>query len=161
GKLVVLYDDNEVTIDGYTELAFSEDVGQRYEALGWHVLGPIDGHDRDAIEEALRAARDETERPSLIACRTKIGFGSPKHEGTPGIPSDPIGDDEIAATKQNLGLPMDRTFYVPDAAATLLRERAFRGMEAHCEWQGRFNDFKEANAEQAADFERRFACRLP
>ncbi len=161
GKLVVLYDDNHVTIDGDTNLTFSEDVGKRYEALGWHVIGPIDGHDRNAVEEALHVARAAADRPSLIVCKTTIGFGSPNLAGKSDIHSDPLGAEEVAATKRNLGIPLAPTFYVPDGADTLLREQAFRGREAHCDWQGRFHAYREANPEQAADFERRFACALP
>ena len=161
GKLVVLYDDNHVTIDGDTSLAFSEDVGKRYEALGWHVIGPLDGHDRAAVEAAVRTARATTDRPSLIVCKTTIGFGSPNHAGTSAIHSDPLGEAEIEATKNNLGIPTEPLFLVPDGADALLREQAARGSEARRAWQDRFDDYQAASPDLAAEFERRFAAELP
>ncbi|NNF58295.1 MAG: transketolase [Rhodothermaceae bacterium] len=161
GKLVVLYDDNHVTIDGDTSLAFSEDVGKRYEALGWHVQGPLDGHDRGAVADAIRTARATVDRPSLIVCKTTIGYGSPNHAGTSAIHSDALGEEEVEATKKNLGIPTEPLFLVPAEATALLKEQAFRGMEAQCEWQGAFNAYQEDEPEQAADFERRFSGELP
>ena len=161
GKLVVLYDDNHVTIDGDTSLAFTEDPVARYKALGWHVQGPIDGHDNDAVEEAIRTAKAVADRPSLIAVRTTIGYGSPNLAGQHVIHSDALGQEELEATKRNLGIPLEPKFYVPDDATTLFREQARWGMEEHCDWQGRFNDYKEDNAALAADFERRLANELP
>lgn len=159
-KLIVLYDDNEVTIDGGTSLAFTEDVGGRYEALGWQVVGPVDGHDPEAVAGALQEARHETERPSLIMTKTIIGKGAPA-EGTSSIHSDALGAEDLAAAKETLGIPEDPTFFVPEEASTLLREQAFRGMQAHCEWEGTMSAYREAYPEKAAEFERRIAGRLP
>lgn len=113
GKLIVLYDDNHITIDGSTELSFTEDTLARYEAYGWHVQ-QADGHEPLRIIEAIEAAQAETKRPSLIACRTIIGYGSPNKEGTSGVHGSPLGEAEVDLTKENLGIPLTPKFYVPD-----------------------------------------------
>ncbi len=161
GKLVVLYDDNDVTIDGDTGLSWNESRAGRYEALGWHVVARVDGHDREAVDAAIEAARAETERPSLLCVQTIIGKGSPTLAGKHDIHSDALGPDELKLTKQNLGIPLEPIFYVPDGGETALRQQAFRGKEAHCDWQGRFDAFAEAHPERAADFRRRLARTLP
>ena len=161
GKLVVLYDDNEVTIDGRTPLAFTEDRALRYKALGWHVIERVDGHDREAVAAALETARGTLDRPSLLCVQTTIGFGSPNFAGQSSIHSDALGDDEVRATKEHLGIPQEPTFFVPDEADAVLRAGAFRGMEAHCEWQGRMNALAEADADRAAELTRRIDGRLP
>jgi transketolase len=143
GKLIVLYDDNEISIDGSTDLAFTEDVIGRYASLGWHVTGPIDGHDMDAVEQALRLARSVMDRPTLIACRTTIGFGSPNKAGTAAAHGEPLGAEEVTLSKERLGIPLEPAFLVPEGATTVLREAAFRGMEAHCAWMGALNTARE------------------
>ena len=160
GKLVVLYDDNYIQIDGSTDLAFTEDRAGRYEALGWHVIREVDGHDNEAVAEAIATARDVLDRPSLIVCRTTIGFGSPHHAGTHGIHSDALGADEVEATKTNLGLPLE-PFAIPEGAETLFREQAFHGSEVHCEWEGAMTAYAEAHPEKAAELTRRLAGDLP
>ena len=160
GKLVVLYDDNYIQIDGSTDLAFTEDRAGRYEALGWHVIRDVDGHDRAALDEAIRTARNTLDRPSLIVCRTTIGYGSPNMAGTHNIHSDALGADEIEATKKNLGLPQE-DFYVPDEARALFQEQAFRGAQEHCEWEGKMTAFAEADADMAEALTRRIEGRLP
>jgi len=124
GKIVFLYDDNSITIDGPTDLSFSEDVPRRFEAYGWHVIS-VDGHDRAAVARALTAARAETARPSLIACRTHIGHGSPNKQGSEKSHGSPLGAAEIRLTKRNIGWPEDATFLVPDEAIA-----AFDGLRA-------------------------------
>jgi transketolase len=161
GKLICLYDDNHVSIDGHTELSFTEDRAGRYEALGWHVVREIDGHDNDAVAEALEAARRETDRPSFLEVRTVIGYGSPTLAGQHDIHSDPLGEDEVRATKENLGIPLEPEFHVPDEAPTLFREQAFRGAQEHCEWEGRLAAYAEAAPEKADELTRRIAGRLP
>ncbi len=161
GKLIVFWDDNSISIDGSTELAFTEDVPARYRALGWHVIGPIDGHDRAAVEDAIREAQAETDRPTLIDCKTTIGFGSPNRAGTAKAHGEPLGEEEVALTKENLGIPLEPKFFVPDGGDRLLKEQAFSGMEAHCKWSGVFNDYKESHPDKAAEFERRFSGELP
>ena len=155
GTLVVLYDDNEVSIDGKTELAFRESVPGRYEALGWHVVRDVDGHDNEAVAAAIQTSRNTLDRPSLICCRTTIGFGSPNLAGLSKIHSDALGADEIAATKDNLGIPHEPTFYVSDEATVLFHEAADRGRAAHAEWTERVSRYDAAEADKAAEFHRR------
>ena len=161
GKLVVLYDDNHVSIDGDTELSFTEDRAGRYQALGWHVVREVDGHDREAIDAAIREAQTETERPSFIEVRTVIGYGSPTLAGQHDIHSDPLGQEEVEATKENLGIPLEPLFYIPDEAPALFREQAFRGAQEHCEWEGRMSAYAEAAPDQAEELARRIEGRLP
>jgi transketolase len=149
GKLVVLYDDNEITIDGPTSLAFSEDVVGRYEALGWHTVGPIDGHDRAAVRDALHTAKGVLDRPTLIACRTTIGFGSPNKAGTSDIHSDALGEEEVRATKDNLGLPTDKSFYVPDEVKAFMGKATCERAAAHSDWKTRWDAWRDANADLA------------
>jgi transketolase len=122
GRLIFLYDDNNITIDGSTDITFTEDVSARFVAYGWHVLS-VDGHDRDAVAAAIAAARDVTDRPSLIRCRTKIGFGSPNKEGKSSSHGAPLGVDEVKATKLRLGLDPEAFFAVPDVAVAHFRAR--------------------------------------
>ena len=135
GKLVALYDDNHITIDGKTDLAFSEDVLKRFEAYGWHTLR-AEGQNPVSVNEALAAAVAETERPSIIACRTTIGFGSPNRAGTSKAHGEPLGQDEVRLTKERLGLPVDVDFYVPDAAREFLGAAAAAGATRMAEWEG-------------------------
>ncbi|HEX9951623.1 MAG TPA: transketolase [Rubricoccaceae bacterium] len=163
GTLVVLYDDNEVSIDGRTSLSFTENVPARYEALGWHVIRDVDGHDNEAVARAIEIARNTLDRPSLIACRTTIGYGSPNKAGKSSIHSDALGVDEINATKDNLGIPRDPLFLVPDEATTLFHEGAARGQAAHAEWTERLARYAADAPDKAAEFHRRLdgAGRLP
>ena len=160
GKLVVLYDDNYVQIDGSTDLAFTEDRAGRYEALGWHVIRDVDAHDNEAVADAIATARNTLDRPSLLVCRSTIGYGSPNMAGTHVIHSDAIGEAEIEATKKNLGLPQE-DFYAPDEAKALFEEQAFRGSQEHCEWEGQMTAYDEAEPEKAAELRRRIDGRLP
>ena len=161
GKLICLYDDNHVSIDGDTELSFTEDRSGRYEALGWHVIREIDGHDNDAVADAIEQARGVTDRPSFLEVRTVIGKGAPNLEGQHTVHSDAIGADEIKATKENLGIPLEPDFYVPDEATTLFHEQAFRGSEAQCEWEGAMTAYADAHSDQADELKRRIEGRLP
>jgi len=145
GKLIYLYDDNEISIDGSTDLAFTEDVDARFEAYDWHVQRIDDGNDLDAIDAAIQAARAETERPSLISVRTHIGYGSPNQQDTAAAHGSPLGEDEVVLTKRNLGWPEDETFYVPDAVRDHLREAISRGADAQAAWNERFARYKESN----------------
>ena len=133
GKLIALYDDNHITIDGKTDLAFSEDVLKRFEAYGWHTQR-VDGHDPLAVRKALAAARAQTERPSIIACRTTIGYGSPNKAGTAKAHGEPLGAEEVVLTKQRLGLPVDQTFYVAAEAQAYLGAAAAAGARLNAEW---------------------------
>jgi transketolase len=159
GKLVVLYDDNAITIDGATSLSFSEDVPRRFEAYGWHVQS-VDGHDVEAVVAAIAAARAEGERPSLVACRTTIARGAPKKAGTSASHGAPLGADEVAATKQALGWPAD-PFHVPAEvrAAMLEHQRELRSQ--HEAWTQRFAAYAKAHSELAAELQGLWAGELP
>ncbi|MEZ4519698.1 MAG: hypothetical protein R3C44_23690 [Chloroflexota bacterium] len=113
GRLIVLYDDNHISIDGSTELSFSENVALRFAAYGWHTL-QVDGNDPLAVLEGLDVARAETGRPSLLLCRTTIGYGGPNKANTAGSHGSPLGEEEVRLSKEQLGLPPDEFFYVPE-----------------------------------------------
>lgn len=152
GKLIVLYDDNKISIDGSTEKAFTEDVLKRYEAYGWHVQR-VDGHDPVQIIAAIEAAQAEGKRPSLIACRTHIGYGSPNKQDTAKAHGEPLGEEEIRLTKERLGLPVDQTFYVADGVYDFMRGSD----EAQKAWEAIWQKYEAAYPELAAQFQA-FLC---
>jgi transketolase len=159
GKLVVLYDDNQITIDGGTSLSFSENVPHRFEAYGWHVQS-VDGHDVDAVVKAIAAARACGDRPSLVACRTTIARGAPKKAGTSASHGAPLGADEVAATKRALGWPAE-PFHVPAEVRTAMAEHA-AGLRAQREdWAARFSAYGKAHPDLAAELEGLLAGELP
>ena len=127
GKLIVLYDDNRVSLAGGTPLSFTEDVGNRFEAYGWHVQRVENGNDLNAIEAALRAAQADTSRPSLIAVRTVLGYGAPNKQGTFTAHGSPLGPDEVLSAKANLGWPAEPDFFIPDDALEHFRQAVARG----------------------------------
>jgi len=133
GKLIVLYDDNKITIDGTTEIAFTEDVAARFNAFGWHTA-KVDGHSHDEVEAAISAAQSEQGRPSIICCRTHIGHGSPNKQDTSGAHGAPLGADEIRLTKEGMNWPHEPTFRVPDSVRSFFGEAAQRGRQKHAEW---------------------------
>jgi len=153
GKLIAFYDDNHITIEGGTELAFSEDVGRRFEAYGWHVQAVPDGNDVEAIAAAIEAAMAETERPSLIRVRTHIAYGSPNKQDTSDAHGAPLGPDEVRLTKQRLGWPEEPEFYVPDEALAHWRLALDRGRSMEAEWQVRWDAYRDAYPDLAADLE--------
>jgi transketolase len=161
GKLVVLYDDNNITIDGHTELAFTEDVLGRYKALGWHVVGPVDGHDMEAVEEAIRHARAAADRPSIISCRTTIGYGSPNKAGTAAAHGEPLGEEEVRRTKENLGIPQEPTFLVPDEVKQFMGEAACARASHHAVWQDLWARYRDEHAELAEKWDRMHGNELP
>ena len=161
GKLVVLWDDNHISIDGPTELAFTEDVLGRYAALGWHTQGPLDGHDLDAVAAAVETARAVADRPSIIACRTTIGYGAPNKAGTAAAHGEPLGEDELAKTKEALGIPLDPRFFVPDETRRFMGQAACDRASAHAEWLETFDAWREANPEKAALWDRMHSRDLP
>jgi transketolase len=160
-KLTVLYDDNRITIDGATALTFSEDVDKRYAAYGWQTLHVDDGNDLDAIGDALAAAGAETERPTLIRIRTHIGYGSPNRQDSEKAHGEPLGEEEVKLTKQNLGWPADASFAVPDEVAAHLGEAVARGERLEADWQGRLAAYEDAHPRLAAELRRRLAGELP
>jgi transketolase len=150
GKLIYLYDYNDVTLDGPASLTFSEDVCKRYEAYGWHVQRVEQGNtDLAAIDAALHAARSETARPSLILVHTTIGYGSPKKAGTAAAHGSPLGADEVAATKRALAWDTDARFHVPDDVRTYMGQAVERGARAQSAWETRFRAYAEAHPELA------------
>ena len=138
GRLVYLYDDNHISIDGPTELTFTEDRCARFAAYGWHVQ-QIDGHDRAAIANAIRAAQAETERPSFIACRTHIGYGSPNRQDTAKAHGEPLGEEEVRLTKEKLGWSPDAQFYIPGEVLAHFRTAVPRGQTFEAEWRSLFD----------------------
>jgi transketolase len=161
GRLVVFYDANRVTLSGTTSLTFTEDVGARYRAYGWHVQVVEDGNDLPAIERAIREAQAEGERPSLIIVHTIIGYGAPDKQGTFHAHGSPLGPEETKKAKQNLGYPADAPFFVPEEALAHFREVATRGEAVEQEWQARFEAYARAFPDLASELERRFEGRLP
>ena len=153
GRVTYLYDDNAITIDGSTDIAFSEDVLARFDAYGWHTQRVTDGNDLPAIRAAIEAA-DADPRPSLIAVRTVIGYGAPNKAGTSAAHGAPLGHDEIAATKAALGWPHDEPFVVPDDVRDHLDVRD-RGADQRADWDARFAAYRAAHPDLAAEFERR------
>jgi transketolase len=159
GKLILLYDDNQISLDGPTSLSYTEDALERFEAYHWHVERVADGNDLGAIEAAIDRARAETGRPSLIAVRTVIGYGSPR-AGSNKAHGEPLGAEGVAATKKFFGFPEDRSFVVPEAALANWRQAQERGAAAEAEWKRLFAGYRAAHAELAAEFERTQAGRL-
>lgn len=160
GKLIVLYDDNLISLDGPTDLSFTEDVKKRFEAYHWHVTHVDDGNDLAAIEKAIAESKAVTDKPSLIAVRTVIGYGSPK-AGTSKVHGEPMGAEAVKATKENLGWPADKTFYVPEEAQKNWNTIAERGKKAYDEWTAQFAKYKAQYPELAAEFEAAFEGKLP
>ena len=153
GKLIVLWDDNRISIDGSTDLAVNDDQAARFKASGWDVQA-VDGHDPEAVAAAIETAR-ETDTPSMIACRTIIGFGAPNKQGTHGIHGAPLGDDEIAAAREKMGWPY-APFTVPDDVAAAWRAVGSRGADVRAAWEGRLN-----GSADKAKFEREVSGGLP
>ena len=161
GKLIYLYDDNEISIDGSTDLTFTEDVGGRFEAYNWHVVRVEDGNDLGALREAISASQKVTDKPSLIIVSTKIGFGSPNKEDTASAHGEPLGADEAVLTKKNLGWPSDKTFYVPEDVSEHFRTALQKGEQWEREWDELFDSYKAQYPEAAAEYEQWQAGDLP
>ena len=161
GKLIVLYDDNHISIDGSTELAFTEDRMARFASYGWHTLEVADGNDVQAIDEAVQKAREETDRPSIIAVRTWIGYGSPNKQDTSDVHGSPLGEDELRLTKQNLGWPVEPAFYIPDEVRTHFAEVQENGGVTEKAWKGIFTDYERKHPEMAAQWRQMWSKDLP
>ncbi|WP_369174965.1 transketolase [Streptomyces sp. R28] len=161
GNLVVLYDDNRISMEGDTGIAFSEDVLARYAAYGWHTQRVTDINDVQTLNAALIAAREEIGRPSIIAVESIIGWPAPSLQGTARAHGSPLGADEVAGTKRLLGLPEDQSLYVPDEVLAHARQVAERGRELRAEWDVRFEKWSSRNPEGAALLDRLLARRLP
>lgn len=160
GKLIFLYDDNLISIDGSTDLAFTEDRAARFRAYGWQVLRVEDGNDVEAIDKAMQEAKSDL-RPSLIICRTTIGFGSPNRQGTSKAHGEPLGDEELIAAKENLGWPKEPHFFIPDDVLAFYRKAVDRGRELEHDWKMKFDAYSRLHPVQGAELQRRLNGELP
>src|SRR5256714_12893729 len=160
GKLIYLYDDNHVTIEGFTSLAFSEDVPKRFEAYGWHTSTVEDGNDVAAIEAAIRDAQAVADRPSLISVKTTIGYGMPT-AGTRKAHSDPPGEDAVRETKRHLRWPQDQLFYVPDAALAHFRRSVDRGAKYENEWNELVAEYSKKHDGLGKSWQQTMSGKLP
>jgi transketolase len=160
GRLIYLYDDNRISIDGSTDLAFTEDRGRRFEAYGWQVLYVADGNNIDEIDQAIQAAKNDP-RPSLIICRTHIGFGLPTRQDTEKAHGEPPGEAELEGAKVNLNWPVEPRFLVPEDVLSHFRQAVKKGEHLEAEWRQLIEQYRGAHADLAADFERRLGGNLP
>ncbi|MBW1704781.1 MAG: transketolase [Deltaproteobacteria bacterium] len=153
GRLIYLYDDNHISIEGNTDITFTENRTARFEAYGWQVQEIADGNDLNAIEKAIIAAQNETTRPSLISVRTHIGYGSPNKQDAASAHGEPLGPEEIALTKENLGWPQDPLFFVPDEVLDHFRKAVKKGNEIEEQWQAKLGSYEEAHPELARELQ--------
>jgi transketolase len=153
GKLICIYDDNKISIEGGTDLAFTENVAARFNAYRWHVLRVTDGNDLPAIQKALKEAKAETGKPSLIVMRTHIAYGSPNKQDTAAAHGAPLGEDEIRLTKENLGWPAEEKFQVPDKALKAFRKSVAKGKKAETAWQKKYITYAKKQPELAKEWE--------
>ena len=160
GRIIYLYDDNHISIDGSTDLAFTEDRCARFEAYHWHVQQVEDGNDVEAIDAAIRAAKADP-RPSLIAVRTTIGFGSPKRQGTAKAHGEPLGEEELKAAKENLGWPVKPRYLIPGDVMEFYREAVEHGREREADWRMRLEAYTRMHPALGAELERRLSGQLP
>src|SRR5881628_1961193 len=161
GKLIGMYDDNRITIDGKTDLTFSDDTARRFESYGWHVERVGDGNDLGALDAALAAARRITDRPSLVIVRTHIAYGSPHKQDTPEAHGAPLGVEEVKLTKQRLGWPSLEPFHVPAESLAHWRLARERGARLEADWRKQYDAYRQAHPQLAAELERRLTGRLP
>jgi transketolase len=151
GKLIYLYDSNNISIEGSTDLAFTEDAAKRFEAYNWHVV-EIDGHDHSQITEAIQQAQAVTDKPSLIVCKTHIGFGSPNKQDSETSHGSPLGDEEVKLTKEAYGWDPEKKFFIPEEALSKFREAVEKGAAAEQQWENAFSDYAKHHAKEAASF---------
>jgi transketolase len=161
GKLIYLYDQNDITLAGAANLSFSEEVQARFQAVGWHTVEVGDGNDTAEVAAAIEAAQAAKDRPSLLLVRTHIGYGSPKKQDSFEAHGSPLGGDEVAATKQKLGWPTTDVFHLPDEAVAHFREALDSGKAAQRAWQSRFDAYAQAFPDEAAEWRRAWAAELP
>jgi transketolase len=161
GKLIYLYDSNNITIEGNTNLAFTENVAQRFLAYNWQVIGPIDGMDILTVDTAIRTAQAEQQRPSLIICQTIIGYGSPHKAGTAAAHGEPLGEEEVRLTKQNLGWPYKQPFTVPPEVLAQMRQAQQHGATWQQDWQARLDAYRVAYADEARQLQQDLSGELP
>ena len=161
GKLIYLYDNNHISLAASTDLTFTEDCAKRFESYGWQTQTVEDGNDLQAIDQALRAARDETTRPSLVLVRTHIGYGSPGKQDTFEAHGSPLGEDEVKRTKQRLGWPAEPLFFLPEEALACFRESVGKGEKSEAEWNRRFSAYAQKFPDLAREFEEVMHGELP
>jgi transketolase len=161
GKLIFLYDQNHISLAGATSLCFTEDVGKRFEAYGWHTRHVHEGNDTEDIAKAIEEARAETRKPSLILVRTHIGYGSPKKQDSFEAHGNPLGEEELQASKKALGWPTMDKFYLPEDAVAFFRKSIDKGARTQSDWQKRFAAYKKEFASEAAELEQMMAGKLP
>lgn len=160
GNIIYFYDDNGITIEGHTDLTFSEDVGKRFESYGWHVLR-ADAYNHDEIRKAIVAAQNEKEKPTLIITKSVIGFGSPNKFNTHEVHGSPLGKDELNATKNNLNWPEDKEFYVPQEVANLFGSRKNELKKIYSGWMNEFEQWKKSNPDKSELFDKYINKELP
>lgn len=160
GRLIYLYDDNHISIDGSTDLAFTEDRAMRFKAYGWHVMRVEDGNDVEAIDKAIQEAKAEA-RPSIIMCRTTIGYGAPTRQGTQKAHGEPLGDEELNAAKDNLGWPKEPRFLIPGDVFEFYHKAIERGRELEADWKMRFDAYKRLYPALGSELQRRIDGKLP
>jgi transketolase len=161
GKLIYLYDNNYISLAGTTSLSYTEDRAMRFEAYGWHVLQVGDGNDLAALDRALHAAQAETERPSIIMVRTIIGYGAPHKQNTFEVHGAPLGPDEVKAAKENLGWPLEPTFFIPGEALEHFRTALDNGKRAEAEWNAKSAAYEKAFPDLAREFRQAINGELP
>lgn len=161
GNIIYLYDDNHISIEGSTDIAFNEDVAKRFEAYNWHVQTINDGNDINAIVIAIRNAKAETQRPSLIKVRTEIAYGSPNKVNTAGAHGSPLGPDELKKTKEFLGFDPEKYFFIPDKVSEYYLNAGKKGMEQESKWNELFKNYKKEFPELAAEYEMASEDKLP
>ncbi|MGD8603026.1 MAG: transketolase [Anaerolineales bacterium] len=161
GKLIVLYADNYITIEGSTDLAFTENRKERFEAFGWQVLTVKNGNDVEAVAAAIDRGRQESEHPTFIDVHTHIGYGSPDKQDTAQAHGEPLGDEEVAKAKKNLGWPIEPTFYIPDEVRDHFRQAGLRGAEQQTRWQASMQRYGQEYPDLTAEYNRRLEGILP
>ncbi len=160
GKIIYLYDANEISIDGSTDLAYTEDAAKRFDSYNWHVQ-KVDGHDREEVEAAIGKAQKESGKPSLIICRTHIGYGSPNKQDSAASHGAPLGEEELARTKENLGWEYEEAFHIPDEVRNHFRKAREKGKRWYEEWQQSVDEFSSKHPQKATEFRDRLERRLP
>ena len=160
-KLIYLYDDNGISIEGDTDLTFTENVAQRFQAYGWQVIDGVDGMDTTAIDRAIRMAQEERNRPSLIICRTIIGYGSPNKAGTASCHGEPLGEEEVRLTKENLGWPYQEPFTIPPEVLSHFRQALERGRQQQEQWQATLEAYRKVYPDDARQLEADLRGDLP
>ncbi|MBW1700563.1 MAG: transketolase [Deltaproteobacteria bacterium] len=161
GKIIYLYDDNRISIEGSTDISFTENRTARFEAYGWHVQTIENGNDLGSIEKAIHAAREETTRPSFISVRTHIGYGSPNKQDKAVAHGEPLGPDEVKLTKENLGWPLEPPFLIPDEALNYFRQAIEKGKDLESQWNQRLRLYEDAYPKEAGEWHMWMTAELP